>query len=286
MKKFSDFMLQEDLTGALVEPQSASSAQAKKLGLQYVGFGRYADPQTNQVTHIVQNDRLVPFSKAVKTNTFKKDSGDDFGSYTKNLMPDIQTQHGNLASSYPPEKYDDAELDAIQAYTQGAYVDINNRLATLPTGVPADQIQPQGPQDTIPNQIAALDSALNKVPVASNFTVFTSLNSSYTPDMFQTGQEFAFKGYRSTSLNPNIALNFDSDKGPKGQLTVLQINVRKGSKGMYVDEYSSNPGESEYLLPRGSKLKVNSGPHVLQGSNAFTQDQNLNVTLFICDLVK
>jgi hypothetical protein len=69
MKKFKDF-LSEDLSGALVEPQSNASKQAKQLGLTYVGFGRYEDPKTRQITHIVQNDRLVPFSKAVKTNTF------------------------------------------------------------------------------------------------------------------------------------------------------------------------------------------------------------------------
>jgi len=55
LKKFSQFM-HEDFNAALQEPSSPAAAEAKKLGLQYVGFGRYEDPNTQQITHVVQND--------------------------------------------------------------------------------------------------------------------------------------------------------------------------------------------------------------------------------------
>lgn len=284
MKKFRKF-IREDLTGALVEPKSNSSSEAQKRGLQYVGFGRYMDPQVNQVTHIAQNDQLVPFSKAIRTNTYQQNSSDDFGSYAKNLQSDISQIASVLLSSYPPELFDNDELDAIQAYTSEMYDAINARLSALPSGIPAEQIQPQDQMDTVPSTVAALDSALSKVPAPIDFITFASLNSSYTIDQFSPGQTFTFKSFRSTSLNPNLALN-TTGGNPRGQAIVLQITVPRGSSGMYVDDYSIKSGESEYLLSRGTQLAVESEPYFLQGSNAYTQDQNLNVNLILCRLVK
>jgi hypothetical protein len=288
MKKFNQY-IKEDLGGALVEPKSASAEQAKQLGLVYVGFGRYEDPRTQQVTHIVQNDRLVPFSKAMKTNTFKQQSSDDYGNYVKGMMPDIQQNHSELSSYYMPENYEDNELDAIEAYTGIDFLDMNDKLYTLPVGIPADQIQPEFEGDDIGQKIAALDSALDKVAAPKDFITYTGLDTSYNVEDFVPGRVFRFKGFRSTSLNTNIALNYNSrvnvTSGRK-QTILLQIRVKKGSKGMYVDEFSVNPGESEYLLPRGSKVRIKGGPNKLIGSNAYSQDPNLEVLYFDCDLVK
>jgi len=67
---------------------------------------------------------------------------------------------------------------------------------------------------------------------------------------------------------------------------MLQIKIPKGSKGMFVEDFSANPGESEFLLPRGSKVKVVSGPNKLVGSNAYTGSSGLEVLYFDCVLVK
>jgi hypothetical protein len=284
MRKLSDY-LTEDLKGALVEPKSASSMEAKKIGLQYVGFGRYMNPESGQVTYIVQNDRLIPFNKAAKTNTFAKNSGDDFGSYVKNLQPDIEQHHANLVETYLPEEYDDTELDTIHTYTESSYFDINETLNALPTGIPADQIQPQFQGDSLPDMIAALDSATNKITAPYDFITWTGLSSDYKVEDFAPGRTFQFKGFRSTTLNPNIALNFNTGT-VKNHALVLQLNIKKGSKGIYADEFSATPGESEFILPRGTKVKIKSGPHILQGSNAFTRSQNMNLVFFVCDIVK
>ena len=98
-----------------------------------------------------------------------------------------------------------------------------------------------------------------------------------------------FKGYRSTSVNTNIALNYNSRVNKttsRRQTVLLQIRIKKGSSGMYVDDFSANPGESEYLLPRATKVRIKSGPNKLVGSNAYSQDPNLEVLYFDCDLVK
>jgi hypothetical protein len=122
-----------------------------------------------------------------------------------------------------------------------------------------------------------------------DFIVYCGLSSELGVDDFQTGKKFKFKGYRSTSINPNIALNYNSrstKSATRRQTVLLQIEVKEGSKGMYVEEFSSNPGQSEFLLPRGTAVKIKSGPHKLVGSNAYSEDPNLEVVYFNCELTK
>jgi hypothetical protein len=288
MKKFNDF-IKEDLNGALIEPKSASAAAAKKLGLQYVGFGRYEDPNTQQITHIVQNDRLVPFSKASKTATFKKQSSDDYGSYVKGLMPEIDQHNSDLTKYYVPETYTEDELDAVESYTGNDFLEMNDKLYSLPTGIPAEKIQPEFDGDDVPDRIADLDSALERVRSPKDFITYTGLSTELSAEDFIPGKKFRFKGYRSTSINPNIALNYNSRVNKdlqRKQTVMLQIRVPKGSNGLFVEDFSANPGESEFLLPRGSKVKIVGGPNKLVGSNAYTGDSGLEVLYFDCVLVK
>ena len=288
MKNFSDFLL-EDLGGALVEPQSVSSQQAKKLGLVYVGFGRYEDPKTQQITHIVQDDRLIPFNKAIKTNKFKQESADDYGRYINNLRPEIEENHSNLGVYYVPENYDESELAAIESYTGETYPAINEKLSSLPTGIPANQIQADTVDDQLPSIIGALDSALDKVPAPKDFLTYVSLNENYNPTDFIQGQTFRFKGFRSTSIDPGIAMNFSAkaDQQIRSRQTVmLQIFVKKGSKGMYVDDYSATPGEAEFLLPRGTAIKITGGPSKLVGSNKYSNEMNHEVVFFNAEIVR
>ena len=288
MKKFNQY-LYEDLNNALVEPSSNAAAEAKKLRLQYVGFGRYEDPNTQQISHVVQNDRLVPFNKAIKSNTFKQSSQDDYGNFVKQFAPDIEQNQAYMTDYYRPEYYDENELGAVEAYTGTDFFDINNKLYDLPTGIRADQIQPEYDGDPIPAQVAALDSALNKMKTDHEFLSYVGLGTEYDITSFAPGSTFRFKGYRSTTINPNIALNYNSrvNKSVSRQQTVmLQIKIPKGSKGMFVEDFSANPGESEFLLPRGSKVKVVSGPNKLVGSNAYTGSSGLEVLYFDCVLVK
>lgn len=288
MKKFKEFLC-EDLSGALVEPKSKSTQEASKLGLTYVGFGRYEDPKSGQVTHIVQNDRLVPFNKAVKSNTFKSTSADDFGSYNNNLKPDIEQTHNDLVNYYVPEKYDENELSAIESYTGEDYIDINDKLYSLPVGISSKKIEPEFSDDDLPSKIASLDSALNKSVTPKDFLAYISLGDGYKLEDFKPGQTMRFKGYRSTTINPNIALNFGGQtagQNRRGQTIVIQLLVKKGSKGMYVDDYSSTPGEGEFLLPRGSSVKLIAGPNKLVGSNGYTGEMNHQVIFFNAELVK
>lgn len=284
MKKFRDF-LSEDLSGALIEPQSNAAKQAKQLGLVYVGFGRYEDQQTRQITHIVQNDRLVPFSKAVKTNTFQQQSGDDYGSYVKAMRPEIDQVSVALTNHYKPENYSNEELDAIQMYTGSAYNDVNRKLISLPTGIDAKAIQPTTPDDYVPSIISNLDTAIAKSKSPIDFTVYTGLGGNYDPTTFAPGQEMSFKSYRSTSLNPNVVLNNIGRDGDQS-VALFQIQVQKDTTGIYASDFSQASDESEYILPRGSKIRIIDGPFRSVGSNQYTNEQNLQVRYFSCILVK
>jgi len=288
LKKFSQF-INEDLNSALTEPSSTAAAQAQQLGLQYVGFGRYEDPNTQQVTHIVQNDRLVPFNRAIKTNSFKTQSQDDYGNFVKQILPDVQNLQNVLYDTYRPEYYEENELDAVEGFTSTDFFDINQKLYALPAGIKAQNIQPEFDGDEIPQKVAALDSALDRVRAPQEFLTYVGLGTEYNITNFVPGTNFMFKGFRSTTLNPNIALNYNSrvsKTSNRKQTILLQIKVKKGSKGMYVDDFSSNPGESEFLLQRGSKVQVIAGPNKLVGSNAYTGDNGLEVLYFDCVLVK
>lgn len=270
------------------DPTSKAAQQAQSLGLVYVGFGRYEDPKTKQITHIVQNDRLIPFKRAVRTNTFKTQGADDIGTFSQLMSPEMQELHNALAAHYSPEKYDDKELDAIYAFTNAGYVDINNRLSSIPTDVPANKIEPTDTSDTLGDTIATLDSALKKSRAPADFLVYTKLGQDIDISQINAGTSFKFRSFRDTSINMQTALaSVDpSQTSPSGRpmVVLLQIKVRKNSKGMYIADYSQNSEDGEFLLPRGARIDVIGGPSKLVASDGASQTMNLEIAYYDCVL--
>lgn len=257
---------------------TSPAEQAKNLGLKYVGFGRYEDPKTQQVTYIVQNDRLVPFNKAVKTNSYVQQSGDDFGKLSKELNSGLQDTITKMMTAYKPEKYDDDELEALKQYTDTSYEAVNAVLSSLPPGIPAYKIQPLTPTDNTPDIIQALDRALDKSKLPVPIITYVPLQSGLD---LRKAKSIGFKSFRSTTLSLQTALD-ELGQGSGGG-TVLQISMDKGSKGMYVDDFSSTPGKGEFLLPRGSQIKIVDGPNKLVGTYQ-TADNMLEVYFYNCEL--
>lgn len=276
----------EDLNRVKAEVQSPASQQAQNLGLQYAGFGRYVDPKSNQVTHIVQNDKLVKFNRAVKTNTFKTNNADDYGTYGAIMAPEIQQLHDYLVSQYSPDKYDDDELNAIYSYTNDAYPDINARLSALPVDVPANKIERTSPDDTLPDFIAAMDSVMKKSRAPVDFQTYTRMSADYRIEDFQPGMKFKFTSYRNSSINLNTVLNSaqvtQTSFAGRPQVFVLQILVKKNTRGLYAADFSAKPDDFEFILPRGSTLEIVDGPKNLVGSDAMSQNMNLEVVYFDC----
>ena len=280
--------INEDLNQLKADPNTPADKDAQKKKLVHVGFGRYTDKKTGQVTHIVQNDKLVPFNRAVKTNTFQTNNMDDYGKYGAIMAPQIQQLHDFLTQQYSPDKYDDAELDAIYNYTNDAYADLNSRLASIPIGTPANKIEKTAPDDSIPEFVATLDSAMKRVRVPIDFLTYTSLSGDYNIMNFAPGQTFKFKSFRNTSINLNTVMNAvqapQTSMAGRPQIIILQLFVPKNSKGIYAADFSANAQDGEFILPRGTTVQVMNGPSNLVGSDAMSQNMNLEVVYLDCQV--
>lgn len=259
----------EDLNYAKQEPSSQAAMQAQQLGLAYVGFGRYEDPKTNQVTHIVQNDRLVPFRKAIKTNTYRTKQSDDMGNLATVLSPEAEEVHNTLAQAYDVNAYDEKEINAISTFVNVAYSDINDLLSKFPAGTAASKIMPEGVNDDRPDIISSLDSVMKKSRSPIEFITYTKLDSSVDKMDLSIGKKIKFKGFKNTTISlGNILVD------PDPSSLVLQIRIKKNSRGLYTSEFSETPEENEFLLPRGAKVEIISGPIRLVGSDGMSGGMN------------
>lgn len=278
--------INEDLNQIKAEPNTSANKEAQSKKLQHVGFGRYADKKSGQVTHIAQNDKLVPFNRAVKTNTFQTNNMDDYGLYGAMTAPDIQQLHEILTAQYSPEKYDDAELDAIYNYTTNSYSDINSRLSTLPSGVIANKIEKTSPDDTMPEFIATLDSAMKRVRSPVDFIAYARLSADYDVMNFASGKIFKFKPYRNASISLNSVINSaqasQTSLAGRPQITILQLMIPKNSRGIYAADFSSNMEDYEFILPRATMVEVVDGPKNVVGSDAMSQNMNLEIIYLDC----
>lgn len=304
MKKFGEY-LEESLAAEIKsEPKSAAAKQARKMGLTYVGFGRYADNK-GRVSYIVNNDRLVPFKGQEEVGKmFDKSSSINNDEKSKELFKQADQYYKinnkrskednrilsqkdkeviktakQLGSFYRPEMFDDAELDAIINYTGDAFNEINRYLYKgHDEGADANRA------DAVGRMVDALDSAFDETQAPFPFTVYSGLSGRYKAEKIQPGGEYIFRGYISTSLSHDVAISGFTDSA---EPVVLQIEVAKGQKAIYVDNLSSTDGELETLLPRGSKVKIISGPHSLPWSaiRGDSEDQSA-IQLFHCTLVQ
>lgn len=320
MKKFSEYLDESLALQAKSEPKSAAAKEARRMGLTYMGFGRYAD-RKGKLAYIVHDDRLIPYksrddvdsmqykanvamanepvakknvspsAQPSKANNIKqqanfydqvlnKRSNED-SKILKNLYKDANKVDKELFKFYKPNMFDQSELQAISYYTSDGYGPINRYLYK------GHDVGTTSDQDQILNQtIEALDSAFEETETPFAYTVYSGLSSRYSADKFQLGGEYIFRGYVSTSLDFNTAIGGFADVGDSDQPVVLQIELKKGQKAIYLDSISTNAGERETLLPRGSKIQVVSGPYVLD-SNLFTDAYGTStIALLHCQLVE
>lgn len=266
----------EDLNYANIEPSNTAADQAAQLGLVYVGFGRYEDPKSGQVTHIVQNDTLIPYKKAVKTNTYKSSSSDDIGKLYGTVSPDVEDLMNSLSAAQPVSLYDENEINAIQFFIGGGYSEVNEKLATLPVAIPSKDIQPDGPGDDLPDIISALDSAIKKSRAPEEYIAYVGLDLDSTEGI-TPGKTFRFKSFRNASVNLQSVIDPEETKN-----FVLQIRVKKNARGLYTGELSETPEEGEILLPRGAKIEVISGPTKLVGSDGDLGGYNRTIYYYDC----
>lgn len=265
-----------------IDPNHPAVKEAARKGLVHVGFGRFEDPKVGQITHIVQNEKLIPFKKAVKTNTFKDQRQDELGAYMTAIDPAIQSLHTALAKHYGPEKYSNSELQSLNHFTTLGYDAINKKLGSLPSGIHSGKIEPEGIGDPTPDHITNMDEIMKKSRSPHDFSGYIKLGADHDLNNFQVGKAFRFKTFRNMSIHPGSVISTETDRqgtGGRPQVAALQVHVKKNARGVYAHDFSSNP-KGDFILPRGAKLHIVGGPRKIVGSDAATGDLNREIVFY------
>jgi len=328
MLKYEDFLSESLAAEVKSEPKTAASKEAKKLGLKYMGFGRYADKK-GRLAYVVHDDRLVPYKSSydiedmyrkvkfanlndssaptskkpvAKKNLAANQKPDkvtqlnkEFDFHNKVFMnrqkqddailnqknKDVDQLSKEISKFYKPNMFSNEEIDAIEEYTGEMFGPINRFLYkghdddTDPSDI-----------EIIENYIEQLDSAFEDTQAPFAYTTYTGLSDRYRPEKIKVGGEYIFRGFVSTSISFNTAIQGFTESGNNDTPVVLQVEISKGQKSIYVDSLSQYKGEKETLLPRGSKIKVISGPHLMDDSLFVEDPQGIQIHLFHCQLVE
>ncbi len=143
-------------------------------------------------------------------------------------------------------------IDAISNYKDAGYQLVNSyaRGSFRPPT--------QASENHIKDNVKHLDEVVATAPrTPEDLTVWRGIHKDLK-DAFVPGDTFVDHGFVSTSLRASIA---SSAHAYNKDGTVVKIHVPAGSPGAYIDAAAhSCPGnkcENEFLLPRGSKFKIN-----------------------------
>ncbi len=326
MKKFGEY-LEESLAAEIKsEPTSAAAQQARKMGLQYMGFGRYANSK-GQIAYIVDKGRLVPYktqedvqgmyqkahemppaapAKASKdgkpvedkAKTLEAQADEHNRILTKRFNEDEKIANRKmreaiktnkiLTKAFPASMFDESEMAAMREYTNEGFGPVNRYLYK---GL--DDGSTQEDADYINGIVEGMDSAFSNSKAPMNYTVYTGLSERYTADSFAPGKDYVFRGYISTTLDYNTAIELFTEQNDDA--VVLQIEISQGQNAIHVSGFSNvnadedfKTDEMETILPRGSKVKIISGPHVVM-TNAINKDGyggEWPINIFHCQLIQ
>lgn len=148
----------------------------------------------------------------------------------------------DLIDLYTPEKYTPEELQALQEWTTGdTALQVNSILANLDTGIPVNKVKGD---KTVKAMVGLLDTAMERVKTPDDLMAYIPLMADIKKPLVQ------FKGYQSVTLDPAMATTE----------AVIQMIIPKGSFGVYLDDFSTTPGQAEFLLPRATGMRIINGP--------------------------
>lgn len=306
MKKFSEYLEESLADEVKSEPKTKAAKQARQMGLTYMGFGRYAD-KTGKVAYLVHNDQLFPvehsktttamftqmldkknpekaslaasqYKQAANIRDTRMDA--DFEIVSKK-QKEARAVHKALLDFYKRNTFDNKEQETIQWYTADGYENINRYLYKG-----HDEDTDDEERAFIEDHVERLDDAFDEMEAPFPYTVYTGLSPRYNAKNFKKGGEYIFRGYVSTSLDFQTSIDtFTENDMRTDSPVVLQVDLKKGQKSIYVDGLSANSGELETLLPRGSRIKVLSGPHPIHDEAVSDRPADNVIMLFHCTLV-
>lgn len=300
LKKYKDYLDENLVFHAQVEPSSEAAAEAKKLGLNYIGFARYAD-DTGQIAYVVKNNKLVPYVhgnslKKLMTNATNDTSNDleqqnqvanalkttedvkrqDIKILTQTYKDIIEKQK-DLEKYYRPEDFTPEELNAIDSFKKDLFGPINTYLYKG-----FDETTDPNMISNIQNNISILDNVFNRSVLPTDMIVYGGLSQRYDPSNFRVDKDYVYRGYCSTSLDFARALDVYAQTKQQGYQILLQINLKKGQKALYTDSLFGEKENREVILPRGSKIKIMSGPNIIDDSIVSQYPTGNKIALFNC----
>lgn len=141
------------------------------------------------------------------------------------------------------------ELKSVRYYTGNGYKTLNKSLRA--TGRPHSRGVAH---------VQRLDTVLSRPDAATPVDV-TLYRGSVVPQLPKdptkmVGAIMTDPAYLSTSISDRTAQGFLGATKPGKSAIRLKIQAPAGTRGMYVDPISSMQGEREFLLPRGTQLRV------------------------------
>jgi hypothetical protein len=161
----------------------------------------------------------------------------------------------------------------VEDYTMNAYGPINTYLRTNKW----EEDNESGIQKSeVPEYRRALDNAISRTEAPRDMLLYRGTSGVDKFDTLKEGDVFTDKGYVSTTTKPDQLWSFMStargdkfDSRPVEKGVVLQISVPRGNNVLSVNKYfkdvSATYGptegireESEHILPRGTKFRVDS----------------------------
>lgn len=303
MKKYSEYLDESITAEILSEPKSKAAQQAAKMGLSYVGFGRYADRQGN-VKYLVHNGQLVPFKSSQqvddlmakstgmnpeKAAPIKKDLDQSISAYGKmrkkiDSFANQQAQMALQTDAALQQYYSDAvftqeELTAIGAYSDSEFDAVNTFLYKgFDPGTPPDRMV------QINDMIGQLDAAFEDTVAPFDYSMYTGLSSRYDPMKMLPGQKFIFRSYVSGSIDYKTTMSGFQETGAPVKV-VLEVGVKQGQKSIYTEGLSQRQ-EFEALLPRGTTVQIVSGPHWMDEDSLMSNGMEATkVALFRCEII-
>lgn len=153
------------------------------------------------------------------------------------------------------------EVASVRAYTANAYDDINGTLRGTPqdkrVNIPLDD-NPEPTPEIIQSQIKWMDSALSKSVNDQDVVLWRGVRNSGGGALAKAkvGDIITDKGYVSLSARKATASDFSVSDSENAALVSIRIprgaNLLDASRG----RMSSNPEESEFILPRGTQFKL------------------------------
>jgi hypothetical protein len=180
---------------------------------------------------------------------------DDMFDAQGNLLP-IKPNNNGVSDIMPSRPITSEMKEAIEEYAAGGYTRINGTLR----GLTEEQMRTVNWTDKlrarIPQEIKSLDEVIASAPkLKEELVTYRGVQGELSEILsgLKAGDEYTDLAFMSTSKSPKVAKAFAFGKNGK----VIKIINPKGTQGLDMTDFIDDPEyEAEWVLPRGSKLKI------------------------------